>query len=166
MTRTRDVATQGGLVLITSQTIGSAVSSVIVNNVFSSTYDNYKILISGGVGSNTVDVKMTLGSTTSGYYSARDYIAWGGSRTFLTDNNAASWGAVGYADGNGLQASIELNNPFLTTRTVFSSPVNYRAGGFAACGGYLNDATSYTAFTIGPASGTITGGTIKVYGYK
>jgi hypothetical protein len=33
-------------------------------------------------------------------------------------------------------------------------------------GGYLNDATSYTAFTITASSGTMTGGTITVYGYR
>jgi hypothetical protein len=42
-----------------------------------------------------------------------------------------------------------------------------RANGEAgAGGGILNNSTSYTAFTITPASGTYTGGTIYVYGYK
>jgi hypothetical protein len=31
--------------------------------------------------------------------------------------------------------------------------------------GFLNDANSYTAFTLTTGSGTITGGTIYVYGY-
>jgi hypothetical protein len=30
----------------------------------------------------------------------------------------------------------------------------------------LNDTTAYTAFTLTTSSGTITGGTIKVYGYQ
>ena len=36
-----------GLVYVTSGTIGVAVSSVTVSSVFSSTYDSYKIVISG-----------------------------------------------------------------------------------------------------------------------
>ena len=44
MTRARDVATQGGLVLISS-TDFSAVASMSINNAFSSTYQNYKVLI-------------------------------------------------------------------------------------------------------------------------
>ena len=32
--------------------------------------------------------------------------------------------------------------------------------------GYLNDTTQYTAFTLTPGSGTLTGGTIRVYGYQ
>jgi hypothetical protein len=33
-------------------------------------------------------------------------------------------------------------------------------------GGFLNNTTSYTAFTFTPSSGTLTGGTIRVYGYR
>jgi hypothetical protein len=51
-------AISSGLNLITAQTIGSAVGSVAVSNVFSATYDAYKIVVSGGVGS--VDDKLGL----------------------------------------------------------------------------------------------------------
>jgi hypothetical protein len=47
---------------------------------------------------------------------------------------------------------------------ILSSPAT---GGFYRVGsGFLNDATSYTAFTLIFAAGTTTGGTIQVYGYK
>jgi hypothetical protein len=32
--------------------------------------------------------------------------------------------------------------------------------------GVLKDTTQYTAFTILPASGTLTGGNIRIYGYN
>jgi hypothetical protein len=32
--------------------------------------------------------------------------------------------------------------------------------------GYLNDNTSYTGFTLTTGAGTMTGGTIFVYGYR
>jgi hypothetical protein len=43
-----------GMTLISTTTIGTAVSSVNVTSAFSTTYDNYKIMISGGVASTTV----------------------------------------------------------------------------------------------------------------
>lgn len=56
MTRARDVATQGGLVLLNTTNI-SSVSSVAIDNVFSSAYDNYLVDIvptaitsGGGIG--------------------------------------------------------------------------------------------------------------------
>ena len=48
-----------GLTLISSTTIGSAVSSVTVSNVFSSTYDNYLITVNGGAASTDMNLNMT-----------------------------------------------------------------------------------------------------------
>jgi hypothetical protein len=41
----------GGLTLISTTTIGTTVSSITVSGAFSATYDNYKIVVSGGTGS-------------------------------------------------------------------------------------------------------------------
>jgi hypothetical protein len=43
-------AISSGLNLITSQVIGSGVASVQVTGAFSTTYDAYKIIVSGGAG--------------------------------------------------------------------------------------------------------------------
>jgi hypothetical protein len=51
---------------------------------------------------------------------------------------------------------------------VLASSVNAdtsSAGGARWNNGYLNNTTSYTAFTL-TYSGTITGGTVYVYGYR
>jgi hypothetical protein len=64
-------ATNGTIAANGQVTIGSAVSSVTVNGAFSSTYDNYRIIISGGVGSTANNIGFTLGATTTGYYEAR-----------------------------------------------------------------------------------------------
>jgi hypothetical protein len=58
-----------GLRLVKKQTIGNGVSSVNVTGAFSATYDNYKILISGGVGSTGTDLQLSLDGITTGYYS-------------------------------------------------------------------------------------------------
>ena len=52
------------LVLISTTTITNGVTSVTVTSQFSSTYDNYKILISGG-GGGTAGVDLKLGATTT-----------------------------------------------------------------------------------------------------
>ena len=58
--------TQNGLQLIKIQTIGSAVSSVTVSDVFNSIYDNYLVQLSGGVGSTAQNLNLTLGATATG----------------------------------------------------------------------------------------------------
>jgi hypothetical protein len=57
-----------GLTLIKTQTIGSAVPSVVVSDAFSDDYENYKITITGGVGSTDSTFSLALGSQTTGYY--------------------------------------------------------------------------------------------------
>ena len=49
-----------GLTLVKAQTIGTTVSSVTVTDAFSATFDNYKIIISDGVGSTNSGIKGSL----------------------------------------------------------------------------------------------------------
>ena len=115
--------TAGGLQFIKSQVIGSAVASVTVSSAFSATYDNYKIVLNGGAGSETSEVMfMSLGATASGYYSARTGRSWANADA----SNALANGAYWYAGGittNNLSLSIELFNPFLADQTFFNKLV-------------------------------------------
>ncbi len=159
-----------GLVFVKSQTIGSAVSSVTVSDAFSATYDNYKIILSGGVGSTTgALLNMTLGSTVTGYYWAGAVSLWASSSlTALQGSNTASWSRNALANTNSLNGEIELFCPNLAKRTIYNARYiqNITDGNAVTSGGFLDNATQYTAFTFTPASGTITGGTISVYGYR
>ena len=159
----------GGLVYIKSQTIGTAVSSVTVSDVFSATYDNYRIVINGGTASTNTALNMTLGSTVTTYAQIGIYsqLTVG---TVLTYNDASttSWASVAYCSANSLYGTIELHDPFNAKWTVFDSiamqPV--AAGYVNRAGGFLPNTTSYTAFTLTTGAGTVTGGTITVYGYR
>jgi hypothetical protein len=160
-----------GLVLISSTTIGTAVSSVTVSSAFSATYQNYKIIMSGGVSSGNVYLKMTLGATATGYYMGMariDYTTGTASVTGLGANNQAQWTYVLSAFTGGGGGIVELQSPFDTTNTMMQcfSPAPQTGSSAHSGGGFLNNSTSYTAFTFTPASGTLTGGTIKVYGYQ
>ena len=161
-------AAAGGLQLVKSQTIGTTVGSVTVTGAFSSTYDNYKIIVSGGVGSVGSGLKMILGATVTNY--AR-FIFYGSfSASAIAGSNVASgieWDGVGQVSTNSITMDMELQSPFLSKRTHFYSRAaqSLTTGEIYMTNGFLNDSTSYTAFTLTPSSGTLTGGTIRVYGY-
>lgn len=153
-----------GLRLIKTQTVGSAVSAVTVTGAFSATYENYKVVISGVDGSTVAAYLWTLGSTATGYYGSQYYDAYtGSSGTDRNNNTAYNQCGITAADDNG-NSSFDVINPFLAKRTSITG--TYNSGLYSGWfGGSLFNTTSYTAFTITPASGTLTGGQISVYGY-
>jgi hypothetical protein len=161
-------ATNSGLALITAQTIGSAVSSVAVTGAFSSTYENYLVTVSGGVASAAGALRIVMGSTTTGYYSALVSTAYsGGASTGYGSNNAANWPYAGYGNTNSLNLNMSIQAPQLAKNTYYvSTYTNPDGGGGGNTSGYLGNSTQYTDFTLSPTSGTLTGGTIRVYGYQ
>jgi hypothetical protein len=157
-----------GLVLVKTQTIGTTVASVEVTGAFSSTYDNYQITISGGVASTAVNLGLQLGATTTGYYAAYPRVKYSdATANNVNDNNAALFSRAGVGSSNSLQSNFFLLSPNFTKNTVFQTWYNdldtASSGGSGS--GFLNNSTAYTAFTIIPNTGTLTGGTIRVYGY-
>ena len=158
-------AISSGLNLITAQTIGSAVSSVTVTNAFSATYDFYKITVTGGAGSvANSSITLKLGASVTGYNNQLNYGAWGNTASAAGSANQAQYDFAGMSDTNGLAANIELANPFLAKYTFIQSmSPSINIGGMAVCTHKV--ATSYTDFTLTAGSGTMTGGTVRVYGY-
>jgi hypothetical protein len=157
-----------GLTLVKSQTIGTGVSTVTVTDAFNGTYDNYRIIISGGVGSANANISMVLGSTTANYAYNNIYMAYNSTTvTGEASNSASSWLRVARSSANNIDAEIEIKSPFETKRTIGQWRMSSSASNelWSIGGGYLNDATSYTAFTLTTSTGTLTGGTIRVYGY-
>jgi hypothetical protein len=157
-----------GLDLVKTQTIGTAVSSVVVSDAFSSTYDNYRIVVSGGAASVTPNIDMILGSTTTGYYYGSVYSTFTSStQNGEAGSNQAVWLRVATGSSNGLNGMIDVFSPFASSRTTAHwVQTHQQTAGFVSRGsGFLDNATSYTAFTLTPNSGTLTGGTISVYGY-
>ena len=159
-----------GLVLIKTQTVGTAVSSVPVSDVFSASYDNYKIIYQNGVSSANGELTLVFGSTNTGYYNTVLYGAWSNSPTPLAAGaaNASTLAFAGCADPDGAFLDLDVRNPYLARRTTIAGPFvgmdSDRVGAYTA--GYVANTTSYTSFTIGTSTGTITGGTIRVYGYR
>jgi hypothetical protein len=158
-----------GLTLVKTQTIGSAVSSVTVSSAFSSTYDNYLITINGGVASTTNTIDMELGSTTTGYYYFGIYgNATSGTVTGEGGNNVSKMRFIGSGDTSLLSGQCVIQNPNLAKATAFY--INSLRTGTNSINlvwaGSETSTTQHTAFTLYASTGTITGGTIRVYGYS
>ena len=156
-----------GLWLVKSQTIGTAVSSVQVTSAFSADYDAYKIIVSGGVCSQNSDLRLTLGASTTTYYYAGSIRTYGGTTINFELANGAFW-LVGTGSANNLHINVDLISPFAAKQTAYICGLGYPniSGAGGSTGGFHDTATSYTSFTITPSGGTLTGGTIRVYGYR
>ena len=156
------------LVLISTTTIGSAVSSVTVSNAFSSTYENYKITISGGVSSaSDCNLSLALGTTATGYYYGLAGTTFGGVANTIGGSNQTAFNFYGAGSSNTLHMNCDIFQPNLAKNTIATAYVSTLTTGGAGnfLGGFLNNSTQYTDFKITPSTGTITGGTIRVYGY-
>jgi hypothetical protein len=158
-----------GLRLIKKQTIGTAVTSVTVTNAFSATYENYKIIVTGGTASATSDFYMQLTGITSGYYSQLNYGTFGSNSSPLTvsASNASVMNWVGAYNTNTKRISLDLFSPFATNQKTGKSDFMIMAtnGNNGESRHWIDSTASSTGFTLTTASGTITGGTIYVYGY-
>jgi hypothetical protein len=156
-----------GLVYVTSVTVGSAVSTVPVTGAFSSTYDNYRIVYNGGTSSTNASLGMTLGAVVTGYYSGLIRVQTATNTVAsIADNNASKWNYVGYASTTSVALSLDLLNPFAAVPTAYHNAGWVLTSDCGTSSGINSSATSYTAFNIIPGSGTLTGGTITVYGYR
>jgi len=158
-----------GLTLISSTTIGSSVSSVTVSNAFSSTYDNYMILVSGGVGGGTSNIGIDLGASNTGYWAVYTLRQFGTNTTTLDrTDNGVRYPYAASCSTNNLYGLIYVSAPNLAKTTSFTSfAVEHSTTAYSIWGqGFLNDTTQYTGFTLTPNATTLTGGTIKVYGFR
>ena len=155
-----------GLVYVTEATIGSAVSSVTVSSAFSSTYDNYRIKITGMTGSAAADTSFQFGGITTSVYAYSGFYQAIGVGTSTTFGGTATTMPIGtMAATLNTQINIEISGANLAVAKYFeiaTTSNNIRVNQ----GGQCNSAVQATAFTITPASGTLTGGTITVYGYR
>jgi hypothetical protein len=156
-----------GLVLVKKQTVGNGVSSVTVTGAFNATYENYKIIYNGGTSSAATFIRLQLGASNSLYYGSYIHASYATANSIFSANvnNGASFLYAGGADVNVTSLNCDLLSPFLTKfSTLTSGTVSYSTNrGSFFCTHESN--TSFTAFTISPNSGTLTGGTIYVYGY-
>jgi hypothetical protein len=161
-----------GLVYIKQQTVGTTVASVTVSSAFSTDYDNYRILIDVTTLSNPgTSIGMSLNNASGSTYLHGGIYMLFGSTTVNGYGPAAttSWTDL-MAGGSPSCASVEIHNPF-ATRPTTAMAQSIRGNTSPSYGHYVMNAletssNSHTAFTITTITGTMTGGTIYVYGYR
>jgi hypothetical protein len=163
-----------GWVYVTSTTF-SAVSTVSLNNCFSSTYDHYKVIINN-YGSTTSFTRWRLRASGSDS-SASSYFRYGfntvynaGSLVVYNGGPETSWvpcTSYGPAAAGSGTTELFISNPFLSTsNTMTTTDANDSdAAQSYKLNGMYNQTTSFDGFTIFPNGGTITGN-ITVYGIR
>jgi hypothetical protein len=165
--------TTTGLVLLNTTTL-SAAASASIDNVFTSTYSNYKITIdftATSTANNDIYWYGRSGSpaadTTSNYNNQQIYIS-GGSVGGSQESNGRI-GSVSTTYPTLTEISFDLFSPNLAKATTYTSLTMDYSNAGAINGrifnGWQQSTTQFTGIKIYPLSGTITG-TIKVYGYK
>ena len=157
-----------GLWLVKTQTIGSAVSSVTVSSAFSADYDNYKITVTGVNPSASNTLRLMIGSgRTDGHYGVFNYVQSNGgdAGSLKTANAVSNYCVLTQVGVTNAEFSCDILTPFLAERTTMFGQGFGRLY-YGEFGGGDDSGSSYTSFTLLPDSGTMTGGEIKVYGYR
>jgi hypothetical protein len=155
-----------GLWLVKSQTIGTGVPSVTVTNAFSSDYENYRIVISGVTGSAAIELRFNFVGLTTNNYNNGVFTVTSGATNNPSANNLPYWYIGNPTTHTGNSSSFDVFRPFDTSfrKTLVGNFYGNNVSGFI--GGQTSLTGSFTDFTLSLSSGTITGGTIRVYGYR
>ena len=154
-----------GLWLVKSQAVGAS-SSIVVNSVFSSDYDAYRIVMSGFKnGASDIALLMTLsGSAGATYKYWSNFYQYGAAAGNANSAGTGAW-IVGWSNTTGGNLSLDLINPNLPVSTGFNS-ANSTPSYYMAQGGQEESNNQHTGFTISCGSAFSAGGTVRVYGYR
>jgi hypothetical protein len=153
-----------GLVRVGGGTLSGA--STTFSSVFSATYQAYLVTFTNVLATVGDDFNLQLGATSTGYYWGGAGVPPSGAGTNLQGSNVSgfrvsSTGSTKYTGGN-----LWLWNPFLSVETAYQTVrINPdTTGNMAPIQGFLNNQTSYTAFTMLMNTGSFTAGTVNIYG--
>jgi hypothetical protein len=159
-----------GLWLVKTQTVGTGVSSVTVTGAFSADFDNYRITWTGGNLSASDSLRLQFGpSSVPGYSSSYETgLNYGTpAASAFAYNSSGTFVWVGGGGATTAWFFVELLNPFLPEYTRMLQGAYQSGSAFGNSYGVHSQTESYTDFTISTAiATTMTGGTIRVYGYR
>lgn len=158
---TTPASASGSLNLLYSATIAG---SIQVNNVFSATYDTYKMeIVIDTVASGTTIMNWSTGGTpaTAGYKQTSIQIGSTGIPANYNSGNTKA--GIYYGDAAGNSATFTINSPFLSTRTCVSWQAMHYANKLISGGSVLDNIISYDGFKFGDGSLVCTG-TVRLYG--
>lgn len=146
-------------------TMDNTITSVTVTGVFTDDFDNYLVMVSGGSASTNISIRIQLGATTTNYLGSFLYTNYAATPLADGGNANSSWIYAGSGTTNGLAMSATICNPKLAKATYCTAQA--ANGTFAGLfTGVLNNTTQYSDLVLSPSTGTMSGGTIVVYGYN
>jgi hypothetical protein len=155
----------------------SGVASQSINDVFSATYNHYRIhfVYEPSTSANrTCTLRLRVGGVDA---SGTDYFnaAIGLSQANTASNEASGGGTSVRLANNQYYTSVyfastlDIMSPFLAKTTTFLGQSNgYTASDILMLqiGAHHNTSTSYTGFTLLNSSGNFNTGVVSVYGYN
>jgi len=164
-------ASTSGLVVVKAETAFTAQANVTVDNIFTSAYTNYKILLSatstGGVGDSSLQLRVGgVAATTN--YNKQLIRSYGSTLTTTRSTSLSSLQSV--LDINPTKTSVLLDifGPQLAEQTNFMINANQVQAGATEPYQQINSANHSTATAydgIAITFGTNATGTYTVYGY-
>jgi hypothetical protein len=164
---------KAGMVLLNTTSF-SAVASQSINDVFSTTYDSYRIVfprIVPATGNPELNLRLRVSGTDSSteyYYGGLAGSSSADTIFYRKGNNVTSLGLSLLGSNYTFGSVVDIHYPNVAGRTIFNYSISGDNGSSymgGAGSGFHNVATAYTGFTIFPASSNITG-TLSVYGYN
>jgi hypothetical protein len=167
-TGTIATTTDQGLVHINTTTFTTQ-SAVNFNNVFSSSYNYYRILLDH-TGSTSANIQLRMrnagtDNSTSNY--ASQYVDATSTSVTGARSSAQSLFAFGAAVTSGAWQVLDVMNPFLASPTLFHVNAAFAVTlpVLTIYAGAHNVSSSFDGISFFPNAGTFTG-TIRIYGYK
>jgi hypothetical protein len=163
---------KAGMVLLNTTSF-SAVASQSVNSVFTSTYDNYKIVcyISNFTGSDT-DLRFRLRASGTDYTTGNHYIgningSFPSSISFssTTSDTSGYIGRGGTSTNNTFFADLSSPQLAVNKQMTVTSFRQFSAFGLNVTSSTFPTSSSYDGFSLIPVSGNISG-IVSVYGYN
>jgi hypothetical protein len=152
----------------------TGVSSISLNGVFTSAYENYCLIISvdsSTTNSTNVNIRMrasgTDNSSTNYRYGQWDVDSTGGSGV-TTSNSATGFLVATSTNGLGPGINFDVFSPERSVATRFLNHAYFSGDitrGLRIGSGDMTVTTSYDGFTFFISGGNMTG-TIRVYGYQ
>lgn len=149
----------------------TSASSISINDCFSSTYDNYRIIfdcVTSGTQNITFQFRNGSGNVTASNYLFQNIL---GSSSTVSGGRASGQSSFEllYQAVGAVAITMDVFEPFATDYTRIVSQSGRDLSGtspslFSVVGGY-NQTTSLTGITFANSAGNITGN-IRIYGYK
>ena len=157
-----------GLVYVTSTSF-TAATTVNVDNCFTSTYDNYRIIIRavGSGGLETAFMRMRASGTNSlvNYYQGGWYASCTNASGYLSVNNGTAWFVLNVINAIPSNTSLDVYAPKLAEHTNYTGQCSEAGTSMWAINGNHRVSTAYDGFSLYLNATNMTG-SVTVYGYR